>query len=96
MKKPNNKTIAIYLTWGLLHLILLFIAKPSIYAKQYIFPFYEGKFKSALDSNLTLYKIEPFQLDYVYDITEFLFYSIAPILIYYIVTFSKSKDTTNN
>jgi hypothetical protein len=29
-----------------------------------------------------------------YDLTEFLFYTVAPILIYYIITLFNSKDQT--
>lgn len=31
-----------------------------------------------------------------YDITEFAFYMVAPILIYYSIRLFKSKDTTDN
>jgi len=96
MKKPSNKVIAVYLAWVLLHLVLLLIAQPSKFANRSIFPFYQGKYKSHDYYGVvqTYYKTKPFQINYVYDITEFLFYAIAPILVYYIITLFKSKDQT--
>ena len=84
MKKPSNKAIAVYLTWGLLHLALL-LTYTTNYARTRFFPFTEQS--SAYQGN--------WETKY-YDITEFAFYMIAPILIYYIVTLFKSNDTTDN
>jgi len=80
MKKPNNKAIAIYLTWGLLHLALL-LTYTTKYAHTRFFPFTAQS--SAYQKN--------WRIEY-YDITEFAFYMIAPILIYYVITLFQTKD----
>jgi hypothetical protein len=85
MKKPGNKVISIYLIWELLHLILLF--DPSGVPSQngytfetYFYPFTKGNINSNHYFNVN-----------EYDISEFAFYSIAPILIYYAITFWNKK-----
>ena len=95
MKKPSNKVIAVYFIWVLIHLTFLILAEPSRISERYgvtsrmrFFPF---KFNGQSEN---LYSTKSFQIDMVYDITEFLFYTIAPILIYYIITLFKSKDQT--
>ena len=84
MKQPSNKAKAIYLTWVLLHFGLWVLNGAKIkssYVRGYFYPFNDG---------VPSYYFEAFY----YDITEFLFYAIAPILIYYIITLFKSKDQT--
>jgi len=81
MKKPGNKVIAIYLIWVLIH-FLLFLFRTS-YAISYgpprFYPFTK------------IYHWDTF-FDYnFYDYTEFMVYSIAPILIYYAITFWNKK-----
>ena len=95
-QQTKNRLKAVYLAWVLLHLVLLLIAEPSKSANKHIFPFYEDKYKSHDYYGVvqTYYGIKPFQLDRVYDLTEFLFYAIVPILIYYIITLFNSKDQT--
>jgi hypothetical protein len=93
MKKPSNKVIAVYLAWVLIHATLWAIAMPSEKQTSRFFPFYEEYFiETTVGVYTPYYEIEPFQINYVYDTTEFLFYAIAPILIYYIITLFKSKD----
>jgi hypothetical protein len=81
MKKPSNKVIAVYLAWVLIHFGLWVSngAKSNDYVRGYFYPFNDG---------VPSYYFKAFY----YDITEFLFYAIAPILIYYIITLFKSKD----
>jgi len=86
MKKPSNKVIAVYLAWELIHLTFWVLAKQHEYSRRGFFPF---GLKHRTNGS---YIREPFTIDYVYDITEFLFYTIAPILIYYIITLFNSKD----
>ena len=94
-QQTKDRLKAVYLAWVLLHLILLLIATPSKNANRHIFPFYEGKYEDHYLNDVVInrYQIEPFQVDKVYDITEFLFYAIVPILIYYIITlFNSPKE----
>lgn len=82
MKKPSNKVIAVYLTWVLLHCVALMWPGPSpamSWGGKNFYPFYNGAVQFDID---------------IYDLTEFLFYIIAPILIYYIITLFNSKDQT--
>jgi hypothetical protein len=90
MKKPSNKVIAVYLTWVLVHATLWVIALPSQAQMGRFYPFAHDRLYMNGDS----FQATPsFQIDRVYDITEFLFYTIAPILIYYIITlFNSPKD----
>jgi len=83
MKKPSNKVIAVYLTWVLIHFGLWVSngAKSNDYVRGYFYPFNDG---------VSAYYFKTFY----YDITEFLFYAIVPILIYYIITLFNSKDQT--
>jgi hypothetical protein len=83
MKKPSNQAKAIYLTWVLIHFGLWVSngAKSNDYVRGYFYPF-------------TNRVSNHFFKTYYYDITEFLFYTIVPILIYYIITLFKSKDQT--
>ena len=90
MKKPNNKTIAIYLMWVLLHLTLWLMAAPGVKTTEW----YESRYKFfpfAKEFSQIEYSSTAFEIDRVYDISEFTFYSIAPIFIYYIITLLKSK-----
>ena len=98
MKKPNNKTTAIYLMWSLLQ-ITLFLAKPRIKPFQsykplysfgedlYFYPFTKGVWDNGYEDTRTF---NYFDLQF-YDITELAFYLIAPIFIYYIITLLRSK-----
>jgi len=82
MKQPSNKAKAIYLTWVLLHFGLWVLNGAKIkssYVRGYFYP-------------LTNHIGGHFFDTFYYDITEFLFYTIVPILIYYIITLFKSKD----
>jgi hypothetical protein len=83
MKKPGNKVIAVYLTWVLIHFGLWVSNGAKItssYVRGYFYPFNDGE---------RAYYFKAFY----YDITEFLFYTIVPILIYYIITlFNSPKD----
>jgi hypothetical protein len=87
MNKITNKTKAMYLTWGLIHFILLFSPKEDgevlNWGGRIFYPFTKGE---AYTNNWNAS---------AYDLTEFLFYMIAPILIYYIITLFFSKDETN-
>jgi hypothetical protein len=94
MKKPSNKVIAVYFFWVLIHLTLLVLAEPSAISERYgvtsrmrFFPFeFDGHSEN-------LYSTKSFQIDKVYDLTEFTFYTIVPILIYYIITlFNSPKE----
>lgn len=84
MKKPNNKAIAIYLAWGLLHLALLFYNKPVLMVVTMVILVFLGAVGYPYDG--INWDVE------AYDLTEFAFYMIAPILIYYIITLLKTKD----
>jgi hypothetical protein len=101
MKKPSNKAIAIYLTWGIIHLGL-WLSSPRTphrnsfetgqeiilyYPTMFFYPFTKGEHSR----NSFNWVFENFDLQF-YDFTEFAFYMIAPILIYYIVTLLKTKD----
>jgi hypothetical protein len=89
MKKPSNKAIAIYLVWVLVHLTLWVIAKQHEYNTRFFYPF---GMKDPYGNGLE-YVRKPFTIDYVYDSSELLFYTIAPILIYYIITlFNSPKE----
>lgn len=83
MKKPSNKAIATYLTWALMHLgfwVLNGAIVTNDFARAQFYPFPQS------------YNWHYFDLSF-YDITEFLFYTIAPILIYYaIFHWNKPKD----
>jgi hypothetical protein len=88
MKKPGNKVIAVYLAWFLVNLFLLLSSQPTI-------TFDDGSYINARE----IYPTDcfyPFTKAYghfnycdleFYDLTEFIFYLIAPILIYYAVSF---------
>lgn len=84
MKKPSNKAIAIYLAWGLINFALLFSPKADgkvfNWGGGIFYPFTKGDVY-ANNWNAS-----------AYDPTEFIFYMIAPILIYYIITLLKTKD----
>jgi hypothetical protein len=102
MKKPNNKAIAIYLTWGVINLGL-WLSSPTTpingyshtgtkmmayFPTKYFYPFTKGEESSFGNGP---YVFENFDLQF-YDLTEFAFYMIAPILIYYAITLLKTKD----
>lgn len=102
MKKPSNNAKAIYLIWGLIQLILLLSSPKSshgynnntgqelilYYPTLSFYPFTKNKLNFGDDRE---YVFENFDLQF-YDFTEFAFYMIAPILIYYIITLFKTKD----
>jgi hypothetical protein len=101
MKKPSNKAKAVYLAWVFLHLTLWAIARNTPGSKSRFFPLPHkgwgnwellGKQPIFREYSETMW----FQINKVYDITEFVFYSIAPIVIYYIIQLFNSKDTTDN
>ena len=82
MKKPGNKVIAVYLAWVLLHFGLWVLNGAKIkssFVRGYFYP-------------LTNHISGDFFDTFYYDLTEFSFYAIAPILIYYIITLFKPKD----
>jgi phage pi2 protein 07 len=83
MKKLNNKAKAIYLAWGLINFALLFSPKENGKILEWggavFYPFTKGDYKTNWDAN-------------AYDLTEFVFYMIAPILIYDVITLFKTKD----
>ena len=75
MKKPSNKVIAVYLAWVLLHCVALLwpSTTPAInWGGKNFYPFYNDAIQFDIE---------------VYDLTEFSFYAIAPILIYSIISF---------
>jgi hypothetical protein len=101
MKKPSNKAIAIYLTWGIIHLGL-WLSSPRTphrnnsetgqeiilyYPNMFFYPFTKGEY----DRGYYKRTFENFDLQF-YDFTEFAFYMIAPILIYYVITLFQTKD----
>jgi len=92
MKKPGNKVIAVYLAWVLLHFALWVMATPGLKTTEW----YESRYKFfpfAKEFSQSEYSSTAFEIDKVYDLTEFTFYAIAPILIYYIITlFNSPKD----
>lgn len=101
MKKPNNKAIAIYLTWGIIHLGLWLSSPRTPYVNNFetgqeiilyyptksFYPFTNGEYSRGKYEWI----FENFDLQF-YDFTEFAFYMITPILIYYIITLFNSKD----
>ena len=94
MKKPSNKVIAVYLAWELIHLALLFSPKTDgkvlDWGGRIFYPFTKGK-------QMGYYEFQTYKTNWdanAYDLTEFLFYAIVPILIYYIITLFNSKDQT--
>ena len=98
MRKPNNKVTAIYLMWGLIHLGL-WLSSPrtphrnNIETGQEIIIYYPTKFFYPFTKGFEArgnYFFENFDLQF-YDFTEFAFYLIAPIFIYYIITLLRSK-----
>lgn len=90
MKQPSNKVKAIYLTWVLIHATLWVIALPSLGQTGRFYPFAHDEFYIHGEAFVAT---PSFQIDRVYDITEFLFYSIAPIFIYYAISFwNKPKE----
>lgn len=95
MKKPSNKAKAIYLAWGLLHLALLFYPKMDgrvlNWGGRIFYPFTKGY--DYWDPEKMQIEMYLSNWDHnAYDLTEFTFYMIAPILIYYIITLLKTKD----
>ncbi len=102
MKKPGNKVKAIYLAWGLVHLALLFSPNEDSeilhWGGRVFYPFTKGKIRNYdFDFIQQVYKPNFYTKNWdvtVYDLSEFTFYMIAPILIYYIITLFKSKDQT--
>ena len=85
-KRPINVAVALYLVWVLIHLTLLTASKPSRYNRYRVFPFSsEGQQYTPTKS---------WQIDYVYDITEFAFYCAVPILIFYILRLLIAKNQT--
>lgn len=90
MKKPSNKAKAIYLIWGLIHLVLLLTYTEGS-GRNNFYPFFNKRYiytrgKEFIERELSFSKTE------YYDITEFIFYMLAPILIYYIFALLKTKD----
>tara|TARA_Y100000588_G_C13610362_1_gene650953 strand:+ start:34 stop:495 length:462 start_codon:yes stop_codon:yes gene_type:complete len=67
----SDKVKGIYLLWVVLHGVLFMIApsKFSIYSTQYLYPF-DTPYRDDRGSLV------------IYDITEFLFYLIVPVLLY--------------
>lgn len=90
MKKPSNKVIAVYLAWCLINLFLFLSSPPAkdeCDKTAFFYPFTDGY--------LDFYGgFVSFDLQF-YDITEFLFYTSAPILIYYAISFW-NKTTESN
>jgi hypothetical protein len=91
MKKPGNKVISIYIIWGLINFALLFSPKKGkiLYWGGHIFyPFTKEKVYNEI-SNTLIYATN--WNANAYDLSEFTFYMIAPILIYYAITFWNKK-----
>ena len=100
MKKPGNKVISIYLIWELLHVALLFASPKTphvnngetgqevilYYPTKFFYPFTTGEVQRFSKH----FVFDNFDLQF-YDFTEFAFYSIAPILIYYAVSYWNKK-----
>ena len=98
MKKPSNKTISIYLFWVLIHSFLWAMARNSGGNKHRFFPFPHEEFSERIKTYPWIQEYGAsnyFQVDKVYDMTEFLFYTSAPILIYYAISFW-NKTTESN
>jgi hypothetical protein len=88
MKKPSNKAKAIYLVWVLIHITMLVLAKQA-HNNLNSYGFYPFGYKPDYDNQ---YVTKPFKIDYVYDFSELIFYTIAPISIYYIIRLFKTID----
>lgn len=103
MKKISNKGKAFYLAWVLVNLGLLLFSPPTqsvllgngrrvilYYPREFFYPFTKGD----LTIQTVTFNFKSFDLQF-YDITEFLFYTIAPIFIYFIIRLlNSSKDET--
>jgi len=91
MKKINNKAKAIYLSYVLIHLVLLFSPKANgkifNWGGRVFYPFTKGETDYPYDG--TNWNAQ------AYDLTEFVFYLIAPVIIYYIVTLFNSRNETD-
>ena len=82
MKHPSNKAKSIYLFWVFVQAILWITNTNSFsWAKKEFFPFTSSIYTGR----------DNFDLNF-YDITEFLFYTISPILIYYAIAFWKKPS----
>jgi hypothetical protein len=97
MKKPSNKVIAVYLAWVLINFGLLVFSPPTrhfvmdgvefkiYYPTEFFYPFTTGILRYG-NGKIWTKEFSSFDLQF-YDISEFLFYAIAPILIYYAISF---------
>jgi hypothetical protein len=91
MKRPTNRAIGLYLIWILIHFTILFTNNQCRYAREIFYPFTSSE-----------YRYSTFKYNFVldaYDITEFIFYNVAVIFLYFIYYllginnfFSKSND----
>ena len=82
----KDRLKAIYIFWALLHFTLWVLNGSEV----------ESRIKRSEFYPFTQYETGQYFVFFFYDITEFLLYSTAPILIYYAISFwNKPKDYTN-
>ena len=87
MKKPSETVLSVFALWTILHLFLLVYGKHFGYANNFFWPIQRVPIlqnDTGFFDNLT------------YDITEFAFYILSPILLYYVVTSLKGDLTVED
>ncbi len=85
MKRPSNKIIGIYLIWLLIHFTFLFSNDKCENANEIFYPFTAGSYVSYGGR----YDFGSYKNNFVlnaYDISEFIFYNVSVIIIYFIVS----------
>jgi hypothetical protein len=76
--QKKNRLVAIYIIWDLIHFSMWTFANPTIGSKKMFFPFHK---ENEYIHGRFIPQTVGFQS--TYDWTEFLFYAIVPVLIYY-------------
>ena len=87
-----NRLKAVYLVWVFVHFVLLLIGSLLTYSK-YFYPFssnYKGYVKDPFYR--TIYKTEITFNYKVYDYSEFLIYTLTPIVVYFVIKLWNKKD----
>jgi len=80
IKRPSDRAIGIYLIWVLMHFTILFTTDQCYRASEIFYPFTKGRYGGYGGT----YRIN-FVID-AYDISEFVFYSVSVVILYYGLT----------
>jgi hypothetical protein len=97
MKQPRNKAKSVYLIWVLTHALLWAMATNNGNENRFFPLASDDCFEHFIDkyNRWNVNGTSSFQINDVYDTTEFLFYTIAPILIYYAILFWNKTTEIN-